>query len=251
MAAEDESPRLRKMMELARLHDEWARTHADDAGFRPDEHAGPDSDSDSDYNLHNVDVDPSAEAEREFMTRARQIMGLDPRTGRRMGGAADGDAGTGGAAQTLAAAVTAAREDDLDRLRGLVDWPLTGVGQMAQSLAGVLERDRERVTASGLAELDAAAADPSMVEEILRPLARRLAGARDIGPAGEPARSAALAVLRVPPLPPGLNQAQRHRMVELGERAAAIREVYLIADGEGGQPVAVAADSYLLVLILD
>jgi hypothetical protein len=77
MAAEAESPRLRKLMELARWHDEWAKRHTDDGQFRPEEHPDPDSD----YNVHHIDVDPSPDAEAEFMMRAREIMGLDPRTG--------------------------------------------------------------------------------------------------------------------------------------------------------------------------
>ena len=88
MSTENESPRLRKMMELARWHDEWAKTHADDAAFRPDQQSAPGSD----YNVHNVDVDPSADAEHEFMMRAREIMGLDPETGRRTRPPEDGDA---------------------------------------------------------------------------------------------------------------------------------------------------------------
>jgi hypothetical protein len=77
MAAEAESPRLRKLMELARWHDEWSERHVEDRRFRPGEHAGPDSD----YAVHHIDVDPSADAEAEFMMRAREILGLDPRTG--------------------------------------------------------------------------------------------------------------------------------------------------------------------------
>jgi hypothetical protein len=85
------SPRLRRMMELARWHDEWAARHAGDAEFRPDAHPGPDSD----YNVHNVDVDPSAEAEREFMAGARRIMGLDPVTGMRPAPPEDGETDDG------------------------------------------------------------------------------------------------------------------------------------------------------------
>jgi len=84
----------------------------------------------------------------------------------------------------LTAAVDAARSDDLDSLRALVDWPMSGVGVIAQSLSDVVEPARVEVVASGLADLDAAAASPHMVEEILRPLAARLAAAREIRPAG-------------------------------------------------------------------
>lgn len=73
----NESPRLRKLMELAKWHDEWSAAHENDGDFRPEEHprAG------SDYNVHHIDVDPSGAAEAEFMMKASKIMGLDPETG--------------------------------------------------------------------------------------------------------------------------------------------------------------------------
>jgi hypothetical protein len=153
--------------------------------------------------------------------------------------------------RALSAAVDAARAGDLDALRGLVDWPLSGAGQVGRSLPGVLERDRASVAASGLAELDAAASDPAAVEDILRPLAWRLTSAREIRPADAGSASAALAALRVPAPPPGLTGAQRGRLIELGERVAALRDVYLIVDDRGAEPVVVAADPDRLVLVPD
>lgn len=200
-----ESPRLRKLMALARWYDESA-----------------------------PDADPSSDA--EFMTGARKIMGLDPVTGTRV------------VDDVLRAAVDAARADDLARLHALVDWPLSGAGQVGQALSGVLERDRAEVAAMGLAELDAAAADPGMVEELLRPLAGRLAGAREIRRADAEAGAAALAAVRVPPPPPGLTSASRDRLTALAERAASLHDVYVIADDHGETPVIVATDLGLLVL---
>jgi hypothetical protein len=154
-------------------------------------------------------------------------------------------------ADALTAAVNAARAGDLNRLRDLVDWPLSGAGQIGQSLPGVLERDRADVAASGLAELDSAATDPVVIDEILRPLAERLAGAREIRPADARASASALAILRVPAPPSGLTDAQRERLTELAERSAALRDVYLVVDDRGEVPLAVTADSGRLVLVLD
>ncbi|HEY2669701.1 MAG TPA: hypothetical protein VGJ07_04920 [Rugosimonospora sp.] len=154
-------------------------------------------------------------------------------------------------ADALTAAVDAARAGDLNRLRDLVDWPLSGAGQISQSLPGVLERDRADVAASGLAELDSAATDPVVVDEILRPLAERLARAQEIRPADARASASALAILRVPAPPAGLTDAQRERLTDLSERAAALRDVYLVVDDRGEVPLAVTADSGRLVLVLD
>jgi len=66
--------RRRRMMELARWHRAWQAEHGvDDADFIPE---GSDSENRR---------PPSPEAEREFMARAREIMGLDPQTGLRTG----------------------------------------------------------------------------------------------------------------------------------------------------------------------
>ncbi|MGA8112315.1 MAG: hypothetical protein WCA46_01495, partial [Actinocatenispora sp.] len=78
MAARMDPERARKLQALAAWHREWSEKHADTADFRPEGYP----DAESDYNLHHVDVHPDPAAEAEFMTRARQIMGLDPETGR-------------------------------------------------------------------------------------------------------------------------------------------------------------------------
>jgi hypothetical protein len=70
--------RRRKLLELAAWHREWSAKHADRTPYRPE------GDDDSDYNLHHVDLDADPDAEAEFMHRAREIMGLDPETGRRV-----------------------------------------------------------------------------------------------------------------------------------------------------------------------
>ncbi|WP_285471704.1 hypothetical protein [Actinoplanes sp. NBRC 101535] len=61
---------------LSAWHAEWVEKHAATTPFRPENH--PEG---SDYNLHHVDMDASPEADREYVRRAREIMGQDPETG--------------------------------------------------------------------------------------------------------------------------------------------------------------------------
>ncbi|GIE84748.1 hypothetical protein [Actinoplanes regularis] len=68
-----------RLGELAGWHSEWQGRHAGSTPYRAEEH--PD---DEDYERHHVDVEASAEAETEYTAKARQIMGLDPKTGRRV-----------------------------------------------------------------------------------------------------------------------------------------------------------------------
>jgi hypothetical protein len=64
--------RRRMLMELAAWHREWQTRHdVDDVEFVPEDAAD-----------HPERKYPTAEAEREFMHRAREIMGQDPETGR-------------------------------------------------------------------------------------------------------------------------------------------------------------------------
>ncbi len=72
MALRMDPERRRMMMELAAWHREWqARHDVDDVEFVPEDAADQPG---SRY--------PSAEADREFMHRAREILGQDPETGR-------------------------------------------------------------------------------------------------------------------------------------------------------------------------
>jgi hypothetical protein len=70
------NPERRRMLEeLAAWHDEWQAKHdVEDVEFVPEDAADQ---PERKY--------PSAEAEREFMHRARQILGQDPETGRYLG----------------------------------------------------------------------------------------------------------------------------------------------------------------------
>jgi hypothetical protein len=73
MAAKNGPPRLRRLMGRARGRGEPAGQSADAADGWPGSHFGPDPD----YGLYAEYADPLAESERQFMTEAREIMGID------------------------------------------------------------------------------------------------------------------------------------------------------------------------------
>jgi hypothetical protein len=66
-----------RMAALNAWHDEWERKHEADTPFRPELNRDV-----ADYNLHYVDLEAPAEAQIEYNRRAREILGLDPETGR-------------------------------------------------------------------------------------------------------------------------------------------------------------------------
>jgi hypothetical protein len=70
MAAKNGPPGLRRLMERARGHHEPAAGPGDAAGGWPGRPFDPDPD-------HGLYADPVAESEHEFMTEAREIMGID------------------------------------------------------------------------------------------------------------------------------------------------------------------------------
>ncbi|OLB75110.1 MAG: hypothetical protein AUI14_21665 [Actinobacteria bacterium 13_2_20CM_2_71_6] len=151
----------------------------------------------------------------------------------------------------LAAAIRAARAGDLAQLSTLVDWPLSGAPGIAGSLPLVSELDRATGVASGLAELDSAEGNLGLVAELLEPIADRLAVAREIVPAGPEVRAQVLSALQIPEIPAGLTEHQQARLAQLRERAAALRDVYVVRGDHGDQPLAMASDNGRLVLVLD
>ena len=73
MAAKNGPPRLRRLMGRACGRDDPAGQPADAADGWPGSHFGPDPD----YGLYAEYADSLAESERQFMTEAREIMGID------------------------------------------------------------------------------------------------------------------------------------------------------------------------------
>lgn len=150
----------------------------------------------------------------------------------------------------ITSAVSAARAGDLDALRRLVDWPLTGAAEVASALAGVDERDRPEAAASGLDELAGAERNIELVEEVLRSVAVVLAGTREVRVAEPREQGAVLAAVRVPDVPAGLPSEHVAQFDRLRARAARLSEVYVVSGDAGQMILARAADSGQLVLLL-
>lgn len=121
--------------------------------------------------------------------------------------------------------------DDPAALQGLIDWPLSGVRDVVETLGRVPEADRSAVVASRLGELESAGTDLAVVANVLRPLAARFAATREVRAAAPEVRRRALAVWQVPATPPGLTAAQQERIADLRERAASLGEVLVLVDG--------------------
>jgi hypothetical protein len=92
-------------------------------------------------------------------------------------------------------------------------------------------------------QVDAAAGDPYLAQDVLEPVRERLAVARAVRPADAGTRAAALERLRVPEPPSGLSAEQAARFARLGQLAAALRDVYVVDTDLGPLPLAVAADT--------
>ena len=147
------------------------------------------------------------------------------------------------------AAIAAARARDLDRLRELVDWPLTGAVTIASGLPGIRERDRAAAAASGLRDLAEAQQRTDLVGEALLPVATVLLGAQDVQPAAPAERAAAEAAIQVPEVPPGLTPDQTAQFDRLRARAAQVTEAYVVRGSEGTATLLRAPDTGRLVLL--
>lgn len=151
-------------------------------------------------------------------------------------------------------AVEAARRNELDRLRSLVDWPLSGFPSLAEGLNGLDGVDDTTLAwavGSALAELAAAARDPEAMAGPLRQLRTRLAGSVEVRRASPETTHRALLKMRAPEVPVTLPDDDRRRLREMAERAAAVHEVVVSVDGRGEMPLAVAPDTGLLVVLAE
>jgi hypothetical protein len=153
--------------------------------------------------------------------------------------------------EVLTRAVAAVRAGDAQALRHLIDWPMTGAAKTLCSLASTPEGERAENVAAGLAELDRASTDPLQVTNILAVQAGVLGEATNIRAALPWQQREVLATLRVPPMPPGLSADQLARVDALRARSELITDVYVVITATAQRPYAIAADTGLLVLVLD
>lgn len=131
-------------------------------------------------------------------------------------------------------AVAAARIGDQDRLRKLVDWPLSGLPTMLAAVSAVDKSFRATIVASGLSELDRASDDPRATVRILPPIAARLAQASVIYRAGPEQREGFLAELRRGDhAPEGLTRDQLDRLAALSARAESVSDASVLSSPLG------------------
>lgn len=146
-------------------------------------------------------------------------------------------------------AIRVARVDPT-ALRELIDWPVSAVRDVVEGLDRFPEAARSAVVASGLGELESAAADPAVAVDLVRSLAARFAATREVRAAAPEVRRRALAGWQVPPTPPGLTAAQQERIAGLRERAASLDEVLALVGGPDETLVAPVPGAGLLAVRL-
>jgi hypothetical protein len=151
--------------------------------------------------------------------------------------------------QVVDRAVDAARAGDLDALRRLIDWQLTGAPRVARGLAELDPDERGPVAAEALAVLAVAGQSPDTVARPLGQLAELLRSGRRVELPAEPERAEWLELLQVPYVPAaGLTAAQLADLALLRERAAALGNIYLVV-GEAVTPLAWSPESDRLVVV--
>jgi hypothetical protein len=132
----------------------------------------------------------------------------------------------------------AARRGEHERLRRLIDWPLSGLSTILAAVSAIDKEYRAMVVGSGLSELDSASDNPRSTKRILPPIADRLAQTTVVVPANPDQRATFLAALRRGDhAPDGLTLAQLDRLAALGARAESVTEVYILSSPLGETPV--------------
>jgi hypothetical protein len=121
------------------------------------------------------------------------------------------------------AAVAAARADDLHRLDGLVDWPLSGIGTVLTALGRIDAADRDAIVTPALADLHST--DRTTRAGTLRTLRDALRAAGGVRPADDHERRALRTAVGGSPVPDGFPQ-----LADLAARAAAVTDGY-VAEG--------------------
>lgn len=157
----------------------------------------------------------------------------------------------GGPEALLGRLLGAGRAGDLDRVRELVDWPLTGAPQVIRMLRQVPERDRADRARTWVRGLATAGDSVEGVEGVLARLAPVLADASGFRPTEPAERRDLLAYFAVDQPPAGVGDEERAVLADLARRAGGLAEVYLVIAGELILPLAYAPDSDRLVVLFD
>jgi len=146
-------------------------------------------------------------------------------------------------------ALEAAHDKDPDRLRKLIDWPLSGAAGVAADLLALPEVERAAVGEDRIWALYAQVHRTLAVNRPILWLLPVLAATTSVSRAVEPVRDEALAEIRPPADVPGVTAWARERLAALGGRLERLSDVFLLTGGPATLTVAVAPDSDRLVLL--
>jgi hypothetical protein len=164
---------------------------------------------------------------------------------------AGNEAMSGALPVALVDAIAAAHRGDLAVLHASLDWQLSEAPIPARSagkgVPGLLVSGLDQ----GIAGIRRRHENWPDAAESLRPIAARLATATGARPATPGEAEPVLRAARVERLPEGVSDAQRAWFDEQRERAAQLRDVWLVQTAEGPLPVILVRYSDLLVLPLD
>jgi hypothetical protein len=145
----------------------------------------------------------------------------------------------------------AGRASDLDRVRELVDWPLTGAPQVIRMLRQLSEPGRAERARAWIHGLSTAGDSIEGVERVLRDLVPMLSDASGFRPADPAERRDLLAHFAVDRPPAGVGDEERAALADLACRADGLDEVYLVRTGDMLLPLAYAPDTGRLVVLFE
>jgi hypothetical protein len=147
--------------------------------------------------------------------------------------------------------LAAGRTGDLETLRELVDWPLTGAPQVIRMLRQVPEPDRADRAAVWVRSLSTAGDSGDGVEDVLGQLGPVLSGASGFRAADPAEREDLLARFAVDRPPAGVPDEERARLADLAHRAGGLDRVFLVEADDVELPLAYAPDSGRLVVLFE
>lgn len=143
----------------------------------------------------------------------------------------------------------AGRAGDLDTVRELVDWPLTGAPRVIRMLRQMPEPDRADWARAWIRGLSTAADRVNGMERVLGQLVPVLAGASGFRPADPAERRDLLARFAVDTPPAGVGHDERAALLDLARRADGLDRVFFAVADEVLVPMAWARDTDRLVVL--
>ena len=157
----------------------------------------------------------------------------------------------GGPEVLLSRLLAAGRAGDLDRIRELVDWPLTGAPMVIRMLRQMPEPDRAERARTWVRALATAGGSVEGIERVLRQLTPILADASGFRRADPAGQRDLLARFAVDQAPAGVPEDERAALADLTRRADGLDVVYLVHTGDVMAALAWASDSDRMVVLFE